>query len=92
MILTILAAYLVDLQRIHTRMDLLGYLVEHACVHDTRLADTLYLLRGLDQLARRHQLTLVLPEHDGLIHFRWLLSRQTVPSLFLESVHLPYYI
>ena len=88
MILTILTANLVNLQRIHARMNLLGHLVEHTRIHDTRLANALYLFWCLDQFTSRHQLTFVFPVHDGLVHFRRFLTRQTVPSLFLlKCVH-----
>ena len=93
MVLTVLTAYPIDLQRIHALMDGSGHSVEHTRVHDTRPADAFYLLRCLDQLTRRHFLTPVLPVHNGLIHLRRLLPTQTMPpSFLLENVHIPYYI
>ena len=90
-ILTVLTTNPINLQGTHPGVNLLCHLIEHTSVHHTRLADALYLLWGLYQIARRHQPPFVLPIHDGLVHLRRFLSRQAVPSSFsLKCVHLPY--
>ena len=93
MLLAVLATYLVDLQRVHPCVDLSCHLVEYTRIDDTRPTDTLNLLRSLDEFAGRHFLALVLPIHDGLVHLRGLLARQTVPSSFLlKSIHKPHFL
>ena len=88
MLLTVLAAYLVDLERVHTLVDGGSHSVEHTSIDNSRPADTLDLLGRLDELARRHFLAFVLPIHDGLVHLGRLLPTQTMPASFLlKCVH-----
>ena len=75
MFLAIAAANLVNLQRRHASTYMLSHLVEYSRINDTRPADALYLFGGLNQLARRHQLPLVLPVHYLFIQLCRLLPR-----------------
>ena len=74
MLHAVVIAYLVDFESIHSCMNPLADLVQHAGVDDTALAYTFYLFRCLDQISGRHELTFVLPIHHLLVQIRRLLS------------------
>ena len=82
---TVVATNLVNLQRRHTRTNFLLHSVQHARIDDTRTADALYLLRGLNQFWRWHQRPFVFQIHDALVQFRRLLPSLAAPSSFYHS-------
>ena len=82
-VFTVLATDLVDLKGVHTRMDRLCHCVENTGIDNTGTTYALNLFGGLDQVTRRHLLALVLPIHDGLVHLRGFLARETVPAPLL---------
>ena len=87
-LLAIAAAYLVNLQRRHACPYMLGHLVEYPRIDDTCPADALNLFGCLNQVAGRHQLTLLLPVHHLPIQLCRLLPRQAVPSsLLCHNIH-----
>ena len=83
-ILAVLHAKVIDFLCIDTRADHLSYSVETTGINDTALADALNLLRSLNQVAGRNQLTLIFPKHHLLVELSKRLSRQAMPSLFLN--------
>ena len=87
MLIAVLATYLVYLQGRHADMYLPCNLIEHASVHHTCLAYSFNLFWCLNQITCWDQLALVFPIHNFFIHLCWLLSRQTVPTAFLTSLH-----
>ena len=80
---------LVNLQRAHALTNLLSHQVQHSRVQHASLADTLYLFRSLDQITRRHQMSLVLEKQNPLVHLReWLSTLHVpVPWVFLYQSH-----
>ena len=84
MILAVLHAKVIDFLCIDTWTDYLGYSVETTGIDDAALADALNLLRSLNQVTGRNQLTLIFPKHHLLVELSKRLSRQAMPSLFLN--------
>ena len=70
-------------------MNLLLHKVKHTRVEHTRLADTFYLFRRLDEFALGHQMPLVLKVQNPLVHLsEWLPTlHMPVSRIFLQQSH-----
>ena len=72
---TIIIAYLVDFERVHTCVDVFSHLVENAGVDHSTIAYPFDFLRCSDEVARWHLLTFRLEIHDFPVHLCEWLSR-----------------
>ena len=91
MLITVVTTNLVNLQRGHASADFLGYCVKHSCVDHAGTADSLYLLRSLNQLTVRHHCSFIFKVHDAFVKFCRLLTRTAaIPSFYHFSLLFRY--